>query len=1196
MSSTSISDILRLELPLEPTDDQKRVIRLYLLAERLCVAAGAGVGKSTLLVILVVEIVLRQIGTDIANIEENPFSEILVCTFNDDAAAKLRDDIKSLLEHHESCKQQEFDDDLWDWLRDESYICTIDTFVTEELKERPEEHGLAPGLEAVGEVEKEQRNRDIIDTMQGDSKYREAIATLTAGLERDNETVPGFIHGIHQELRSMGHPVAEMDPSDEITYFSDQIRNKLYAGYTPPFSKDELAHITESVVGQRPGSSVDLGSKTDAIAAEYRYSVEFTQAVETVLPEFDRRYRKRVRASATPSHVDKTHMLGSLLRSESGEEVAESLNDKFSHIFIDEFQDTSPIQLDILRHLVRNGPDRNKIMIIGDLKQGIYRFRSAKPRLFAEILEQAEKNSAGPDPHLGATGWEKAEIETNFRSHPHLVWAGNQLFDTVFTDPARGAIGKGSTTPGPMIPYRDELRPNQSRLHAIPVEDFRDTPEKVARALKDALEDDSYKICSDGQVRPSRVGDHFALFRRKTNIDEFRRELEEVGIPSVFPKQQGLFGQPEISYVVDILDWLVSDSNEDLRSALETEVAPLSNEAVQHIETNDYDIDESLDSWPSNRLLTFDKKLLSRLQTLRSDLRWDREGRKAELLNRLSGNLGLEGSLLANGTGTREYGNLKRLVKLAHEWEEDGLMSYTQFTEKLGRLRRMAQEDGNYNFRLAPTSDPESANTLNIGTMHGMKGNEHHCILLVDLAAEATLPPAYDNSLKYRDQATGREELAILPRKNPATDDVEFSPGPGDYWVRNHTESTLVPTNTREHSSGDFEHNHPFQSGVRDAVEEYWRLFYVAFTRAQDHIFFEAPHDVEDSLKWSSMAPALNEVFKPSNRWEANNSSDHTFEFPLDPSSQNPKDPATFDSIPIAIQPLAAASSQSNDSSSHTELTQTLRRASGTAQSSNCATFIPKRIEANSVYELIACPHRHQLAELQNVSSSHGRSPPSGNVPAGLTGDQWGTTVHDEIELLHERISDDLAPSESLGPSLEQITGGELDKLLSTYGQTSTWREVREASRLHAELNLDWHVGTEPLTEFKGSADLVYRCNGRWTTVDYKTGKKPPQGSFLWKKHRAQVRAYAWALEERYGRSASTGRVVYLEPGLERNVKLDIDGFGDTLEQLSEGIQLVDGSRLPTRPDPDPAGNTAERLSAHTRCGSCPYSDICNEW
>jgi len=119
--------------------------------------------------------------------------------------------------------------------------------------------------------------------------------------------------------------------------------------------------------------------------------------------------------------------------------VARTLRDRFDHVLVDEFQDVNPIQAEILRRVSRE-PDAdrpNNLFAVGDVKQSIYRFRLAEPRLFLDRLArfQSVKDAAPPGPDSGIA----IDLVENFRSDEHIIDAVNTVFARLMT-PDLGGI------------------------------------------------------------------------------------------------------------------------------------------------------------------------------------------------------------------------------------------------------------------------------------------------------------------------------------------------------------------------------------------------------------------------------------------------------------------------------------------------------------------------------------------------------------------------------------------------------------------------------------------------------------------------------------------------------------------------------------------------------------------------------------
>ena len=94
--------------------------------------------------------------------------------------------------------------------------------------------------------------------------------------------------------------------------------------------------------------------------------------------------------------------------------IREHFQQRFRYLIIDEFQDTDPLQVQIARLLAGDRP--GALVVVGDAKQSIYRFRRAEVRLFRDLAEQARTVDGGAVLHL----------TQNFRSRPSILLLGER--------------------------------------------------------------------------------------------------------------------------------------------------------------------------------------------------------------------------------------------------------------------------------------------------------------------------------------------------------------------------------------------------------------------------------------------------------------------------------------------------------------------------------------------------------------------------------------------------------------------------------------------------------------------------------------------------------------------------------------------------------------------------------------------------
>ncbi len=109
--------------------------------------------------------------------------------------------------------------------------------------------------------------------------------------------------------------------------------------------------------------------------------------------------------------------------------IYEKIGEKFKHYFIDEMQDTSVLQWENLIPLVDNALSEldSSLLLVGDAKQAIYRWRGGKAEQFIQLAD--EKNSDAGNPFIPKK--EVFNLETNYRSHAEIINFNNDFFTYV---------------------------------------------------------------------------------------------------------------------------------------------------------------------------------------------------------------------------------------------------------------------------------------------------------------------------------------------------------------------------------------------------------------------------------------------------------------------------------------------------------------------------------------------------------------------------------------------------------------------------------------------------------------------------------------------------------------------------------------------------------------------------------------------
>jgi ATP-dependent helicase/nuclease subunit A len=239
------------------------------------------------------------------------------------------------------------------------------------------------------------------------------------------------------------------------------------------------------------------------------------------------------------------------------------LESRYHHVLVDEFQDTSRAQWELVSLLIQSWGEglglatQPSIFIVGDRKQSIYRFRDAE----VAVLQDAARYIEG----LRPAGSPRRSISRSFRALPELLEFVNELF---------GEMSQQGARPDEFT-YRDSDRfpvASGSDRRRGPVLGLAvgDEPEicaaAVAQEVLRILREETVRDRKTGVPREARPGDIAILFRSRTSHREFEHELEIRGIPTYVYKGLGFFDADEIKDVTALLRYL-ADPGSDLRAA-----------------------------------------------------------------------------------------------------------------------------------------------------------------------------------------------------------------------------------------------------------------------------------------------------------------------------------------------------------------------------------------------------------------------------------------------------------------------------------------------------------------------------------------------------------------------------------------------------------------------------------------------------
>ena len=189
---------------------------------------------------------------------------------------------------------------------------------------------------------------------------------------------------------------------------------------------------------------------------------------------------------------------------------------RWQRVFVDEFQDTDPLQAELAFYLCGDPPEAGKLCLVGDPKQSIYRFRRADIALYQTVSARA----GGAEP-----------LTQNFRSVPSIVEFANHHFQRVMEE-VEGvqapyvALAAGREDHGPALWWFGEaVDEKQSQVWELEAGD-------VARCARAAVAS-AWEVSDPdtGTLRPARYADICVLIPSRTNLRRLERAFDAEGVP-----------------------------------------------------------------------------------------------------------------------------------------------------------------------------------------------------------------------------------------------------------------------------------------------------------------------------------------------------------------------------------------------------------------------------------------------------------------------------------------------------------------------------------------------------------------------------------------------------------------------------------------------------------------------------------------
>jgi ATP-dependent helicase/nuclease subunit A len=575
-------------------------------------------------------------------------------------------------------------------------------------------------------------------------------------------------------------------------------------------------------------------STRDPLAEDWDWVRGHMTALLQLAQEFGEQFAERKRADGVLDFHDLEQFALQLLWDPAADKptpAAERWRKKIRFVLVDEYQDINAAQDNIIQALSRTGAAANRFLV-GDVKQSIYRFRLADPKIFREY----------------ARSWHGREGRTiplteNFRSREGLLGMVNSVFELLmrgdvggvdynaearlqFGAPEKRAALGLAQNPSPraelLLRFKGGRNDNltgddTTDADLVALEESEKEARLVASRLSELVEQ-NHQVWNgkEGTGRVVEWRDMAVLLRAPTNKAEaYAKEFERAGVPLII-ERSGFYDKVEIADLLSLLK-LLDNPLQDVPgiAVLRSPLAGFSLDELATIRLAARDghfwtaLNQIQGSKPKVAADTTAKisKFLERFS------RWRQLARQASLSQCLESVLAethYAEWLRSRHRGAQRQANVERFLGLAQQFDQfqrQGLFRFLKFIQ--------AQQ--------AAEAEPEVAavaaeNAVRLMSIHQSKGLEFPVVVVADLAKPF-------NEQDLRGEIIFDEQLGLCPRVKPPATGSRYPSLP--YW--------LAQRHQRREQRG-----------------EELRLLYVAMTRARDTLILTAS---VSEKQWESPGP-----------------------------------------------------------------------------------------------------------------------------------------------------------------------------------------------------------------------------------------------------------------------------------------------------------------------------------------------------
>ena len=585
----------------------------------ILVSAGAGSGKTAVLT----ERVCRKVkeGIDIR--------KILVLTFTNEAAGEMKARIRSKLEEENIKDQLEY--------IDSAFITTFDAFSLYVVRKEHELLNISQNISIIDssivDLEKKRiieeiflelyktKDQDFLNlikdfTNRDDQVIKDAILNIKNSLDLiyDKENYLNtyidkyyneeYIDKIFQEyflylkeqcleIESYLYALEDLIDGDLYTKVYEK-----YSKFIKPKTYNDLYKIKDKItiqfknISEEASEIKDLLKERVAMVMElakyseeelkeqYRSTKTYVKAIIKIILELDKRLDEYKSRNEAYEFLDIAHMAIKIVK--DFPEVRQEFKNNYNEILIDEYQDTNDLQEMFISEI-----ENNNVYMVGDIKQSIYRFRNANPKIFKKKYSEYTK-------HMGG---EKIDLLKNFRSREEVLNNINEIFEILMSDELGGAAYKKDQK---MIYGNLDYSVNgaNNNNNNMSIYTYDSVSPKFSNGEVEAFiigKDIKDKVSSHYQVydfkkkknRDAVYSDFCIILDRGTEMARYKKIFEYLNIPMEVYKDSDLTVQDSLLIIKNIIGLILAINRQEYNTKMKYYFVSIARSFLSDLNDND---------------------------------------------------------------------------------------------------------------------------------------------------------------------------------------------------------------------------------------------------------------------------------------------------------------------------------------------------------------------------------------------------------------------------------------------------------------------------------------------------------------------------------------------------------------------------------------------------------------------------------